>query len=183
MDQARSVWILSLDADEEVSPSLVKEIKAAIANSAHDGYTVPRLTNFLGRWIRHCGWYPDRVLRLFRKDKGQFDGAVVHERVVLNGSCGALKADLHHYSYPTLELYLEKSTRYTTIGAEEAFRCGKRAGFFDLVIRPPVSFISHYFVRLGLLDGIEGFMVSAFSSMAVFVKYAKLRTLQRKQAG
>jgi len=178
--QASHDWVLSVDADEEVSNELADEIRRTISNpDASDGYDMPRKTRFLGRWIKHCGWYPDRVLRLFKKSKGGFNDARIHEAVEVNGSVGHLSGELLHHCYPSLEHYLAKSNRYTTIGAREAYRSGKRAGVFDLVIRPPVSFISHYFVRQGFLDGLEGLLVSALSAVAVLVKYAKLRQIQR----
>jgi glycosyltransferase involved in cell wall biosynthesis len=182
VEKATSRWILSVDADEVVTAELAEEIRQmlSIGTNRH-GFDMPRLTNFLGRWIRHCGWYPDRVLRLFLKAHGGFDDAPVHERVVLNGDVGHLKGVLRHYSYPTLEHYLTKSNRYTTLGARQAFENGKRAGWFDLVIRPPVSFISHFISRQGFRDGLEGLLISVLSAVAVLVKYAKLRALQKAQ--
>jgi glycosyltransferase involved in cell wall biosynthesis len=182
VDAASGPWILSVDADEEVTPELAAEIQSHIASSdAAVGYYIPRRTNFLGRWIGHCGWYPDYVLRLFRKEKGRFDGAVIHERVVVDGSTERLKHDLLHYCYPDMESYLAKSNKYTTIGAEQAFASGKRTGLFDLTLRPAVSFFSHYLVRQGFRDGLEGLMISALSASAVFVKYAKLRKLSNTE--
>jgi glycosyltransferase involved in cell wall biosynthesis len=182
VDKATSHWILSIDADEVVSPELTKEIQELLANGTDcHGFDVPRKTNFLGRWILHCGWYPDRVLRLFRKSHGNFNDAPVHERVILNGDIGHLKRELLHYSYPTLEHYLVKSNRYTTIGAQKAFQDGRRAHWFDLVIRPFVSFLSHYISRQGFRDGLEGLLISVLSAVAVMMKYAKLRALQKEQ--
>ncbi len=182
VDKATSRWILSIDADEVVAPELAAEIQELLVNSAdYHGYDMPRKTNFLGRWIHHCGWYPDRVLRLFEKTHGNFDDAPVHERVILNGDIGHLKEELLHYSYPTLEHYLSKSNRYTTLGARQALQDGRRARWFDLVIRPPVSFLSHYISRQGFRDGLEGLLISVLSAIAVMVKYAKLRALQREQ--
>jgi len=183
VQQATSRWILSIDADEVVAPELAAEIREVLTvGTDRHGFDMPRRTNFLGRWIRHCGWYPDRVLRLFLKSQGYFDDAPVHERVIIDGDVGRLMGELLHYSYPTLEHYLTKSNRYTTMGAQQAFESGKRAGWFDLVIRPPVSFISHFISRQGFRDGLEGLLISVLSAVAVMVKYAKLRALQRAQA-
>lgn len=183
VDQATGDWILSIDADEEVTPTLRDEIGRTLSgDSSHAGYDMPRLTRFLGRWIRHCGWYPDRVLRLFRKDCGNFNDAVVHEKVELNGTIGHLSSDLLHWCYPTLDHYLTKSNTYTTLGAQQAYDRGRRAGWFDLTARPVASFVSHYVVRQGFRDGLEGFLVSSLSAVAVMNKYAKLRTLQTKAA-
>ncbi len=109
LSQATSEWILSIDADEEVSPELSREIQDIMkSNPSSDGYYMPRKTMFLGRWIYHCGWYPDGVLRLFRRSKGKFDTSVVHEKVILDGRTGDLKGELLHYSYPDLDHYFRK---------------------------------------------------------------------------
>ncbi len=180
--RAKGKWVLSIDADEEVSPELADEIGGVIRNSEnYSGFYIPRKTNFLGRWIHHSGWYPDLVLRLFLRDRGNFDEAVVHEKVVLDGKTGYLKGELRHYSYPNLEQYLEKFNHYTTLGAEEAFRRGKRERWLDIVVRPPVAFVKHYISRQGFRDGMEGFIISVMSSIAVFVKYAKLRHMERQE--
>lgn len=176
--QASGDWILSVDADEALSPSLAEEIRGIVDSSpAIDGYDMPRLTNFLGRWIRHCGWYPDRVLRLFRRGRGRFTDATVHEQLVVDGPTGHCLGNLYHHSYPTLELYIEKFNRYTTMGAEQAFERGERTSLFDLTFRPAAAFVKHYISKAGFLDGVEGLMISVLSSCAVFVKYAKLRQL------
>jgi glycosyltransferase involved in cell wall biosynthesis len=178
---AEGEWVLSIDADEQVSAELASEIQSIIMHDADAvGYEIPRLTNFLGRWIRHCGWYPDPVLRLFRRGRGKFTDDLVHERVLVDGPVGRCRHDLLHYSYPTLDVFFEKFNRYTTEGAVQEAARGRRAGIFDLTIRPFVSFIKHYISKAGFLDGVEGFLVSALSSSAVFVKYAKLRQLNRE---
>lgn len=181
VSNATSDWILSIDADEEVSPLLREEIQSILAteDAPLAGYFVRRKTLFLGRWIKHCGWYPDYILRFFRRSKGDFNDAVVHEKVILDGPIGKLQGELLHYSYPTLEDYLRKSNWYTTLGAQEAHKKGIRAGWFDIVIKPILSFISHYIIRQGFRDGLEGFLVSGLSAMAVMTKYTKLREIQR----
>jgi len=182
VERAQGRWILAIDADEEVSSELARQIKQVVRRSdGYPGYYVPRRTNFLGRWIRHSGWYPDPVLRLFRKDKGNFDEAVIHEKVVLNGVAGRLTGELLHYSYPDLETYLRKFNRYTTIGAEEALRMGRRTHWYDIVVRPPVAFIKHFLSQQGFRDGMEGFLIAVMSAAAVLVKYAKLRHLGKRQ--
>ncbi|NOY87794.1 MAG: glycosyltransferase family 2 protein [FCB group bacterium] len=169
-------WILSVDADEVVSEELKKEIQAVLDNNSfYAGYYIPRKTQFLGRWIKHCGWYPDYVLRLFRKSRGNFNEAYVHEKVVLQGDTTRLKNELLHYSYPDLESYFKKFNRYTTMGAEEAFQQGIKTGWFKIAIKPVISFFIHYIMKQGLRDGMEGFLVSVLSSLAVMVKYAKLK--------
>lgn len=183
VSQAKETWVLSIDADEEVSSELAAEIESILSNgTSYAGFYIPRKTNFLGRWIRHSGWYPDPVLRLFLKAKGNFNEVVIHEKVLLDGEAGHLKGELRHYSYPSLEHYLDKFNRYTTLGAEEAFRSGKRPRWFDIVVRPPVSFIKHYISKQGYRDGWEGFIISVMSSIAVLVKYAKLRHMTKKES-
>jgi glycosyltransferase involved in cell wall biosynthesis len=184
VSMAAGNWILSIDADEEVSPELAAEIRHIIKDGPkYDGYYIPRRTMFLGRWVSHCGWYPDRVLRLFDKSRGNFNQSSVHEKVILDGKSGHLQGELRHYSYPTLKHYLKKFNRYTTLGAEEAFRLGKKASWFDMAVRPPATFFKHYIAKQGFRDGWEGFVISMLSSMAVLVKYAKLRELKQRNTG
>jgi len=181
VDKASGEWILSLDADEVVSGELAAEIKKALeGDNEYSGYYILRKANFLGRWIYHCGWYPDPVLRLFEKSRGDFNDALVHEKVLVEGRVGRLKGELWHYSYPTLESYFVKFNRYTAMGAEAALQRGKRAGWFDILVKPPVSFLKHYIVKQGFRDGWEGFLISILSSAAVLVKYAKLRELEKE---
>jgi len=178
---AEGEWILSIDADEVVTDELAFEIKNVIQHeSEYSGYLMPRRVNFLGRWINHCGWYPDLLLRLFLKSRGNINTAMIHERVEIDGPVGRLKGDLLHYSYPDMESYFVKFNRYTTLGAETAFENGRRAGWFDILVKPPVSFFKHYIAKQGFRDGWEGFLISFLSSTAVLVKYAKLRALNKK---
>ena len=184
VDRATGEWVLSLDADEVVSEELAAEIRKVLeSDNRYSGFYMPRKANFLGRWIYHCGWYPDPVLRLFDKRKGNFNDALVHEKVLVEGRVGRLKGELLHYSYPTLDSYFVKFNRYTRMGAETARRRGKKAGWFDMVVKPPVSFFKHYIVKQGFRDGWEGFLISVLSSAAVLVKYAKLRELTKKKNG
>lgn len=183
VEKATGEWIISIDADEQIPSTLAQEIKNRIESSnGIAGFYVKRKTNFLGRWILHCGWYPDYVLRLFQKNKGRFDNAYIHEKVVTDGDVGYLSGELLHFSYPDLESYLTKFNSYTTMGAEEAHKQGRKAGWFDILIRPPVSFIKHYIANQGFRDGIEGFILSSLSATAVLVKYAKLRTMQKRRS-
>ncbi len=179
--KASGEWVLSIDADEEVSPELAAEIRGAMgSNDNVSGYFIPRRTQFLGRWIYHCGWYPDPVLRLFRKADGDFDDEPVHEQVVLRGGSGRLNHDLWHYSYPTLDSYFDKFNRYTSLASERAFKQGRTAGAWDILARPLACFVKHYFLKRGFLDGLEGLIISVLSSCYVFTKYAKLRDLARR---
>ncbi len=172
-------WILSLDADEEVTEPLAEEMQRVMSSSSDIvGYYMKRRNLFLNRWISHCGWYPDYTLRLFKRDHGKFDLAIVHEELLIDGRTAFLNGELRHYNYPSLALYLERSNRYTTLGAQKAYEAGIRANWFDLTIRPAVSFFSHYIIKQGFRDGLEGFLISTLSAVAVQTKYAKLRELQ-----
>jgi len=175
-------WILSIDADEVVSEDLKNEIIAVLSlENCADGYLIPRKTNFMGRWINYSNWYPDHVLRLFNKTKGGFNSNLVHEAVEVEGQKKYLKNDLLHYSYPTLDEYFRKFNIYTRMGAEDLLAKGKKTSLFGIFIKPLAAFIKHYFLKKGFLDGIEGFLISFLSSVAVMVKYAKLRELMKKK--
>ena len=168
-------WILSIDADEVVSERLREEIKVIVReDKALDGYYIPRLSNFLGKWIRYGGWYPDYVLRLFRKDKARFDQSLVHEKLILEGKTGHLKNELLHYTDPTISHYLLKMDRYTTLGAKMLLSQGKATTLFDILFRPPAVFLKMFIIKFGFLDGWYGFLLAILSSFHVLVKYVKL---------
>lgn len=181
VSKASGKWIISLDADELLSPELAKEISGTVLlETENSGYYIKRKTNFLGRWIYHCGWYPDYVLRLFKKANGDFNDSVVHEKVVLNGKAGYLKGEILHYSYKNVEQYFKKFNNYTTMGAEQAYKSGKKAGWYHIAFKPPVAFIKHYIMKRGFLDGLEGFIISVLSAIAVMVKYSKLKEIIKR---
>ena len=183
VDAAEGEWILSIDADEVVPDSLANEIKLVInKDSKVAGYFLPRLTQFLGRWIKHGGWYPDYVLRLFRRDQGAFDDAVVHESVQVTGPTAELHHALEHYSYPDLDSYFYKLNRYTTLAAEDLNARGRQAGLFKILINPIAKFLKQYCVRGGWLDGTECLILAVLSAGYVMTKYAKLRDLNRRTA-
>jgi glycosyltransferase involved in cell wall biosynthesis len=179
LDQAAGEWVLFLDADERVSDALRAAILAVLdASDAKDGYTMPLLTRYLGRWIRHGGWYPDRKLRLFRRGRGRWVGGDVHERAEVDGSVGALDGDLLHYSYASIADHLVTIDRYTTLSAEQKHRAGARAGPVSLVLRPAAKFAVTYVLRRGFLDGVPGLVVAVTGAFYVFLKYAKLWELR-----
>jgi glycosyltransferase involved in cell wall biosynthesis len=178
LEHAGGDWILSIDADEEVSFTLKGEILQLMEKEPEkDGYFIPRKTQFLGRWILHSGWYPDLVLRLFRKSAGGFTSALVHEKVEVSGKTGRLHNPLMHYSYPTLEDYTRKLDHYSSLGAEELFQAGKRFSSYSLVVKPIVSFLRKLIWQRGWRDGWEGFLIAYLSSTGTLLKYAKLRSL------
>jgi glycosyltransferase involved in cell wall biosynthesis len=174
-------WVLWIDADEELTPELKEElINFKKSKPQHDAYYVKRRAFFLGKWIKHCGWYPGYVLRLFNKNKARFDSKNVHEGLQVEGKKGYLKNDLNHYTDPDVKHYFEKFNNYTTLAAGELHSKGKRAGMRDLLLRPPFLFLKMYILRLGFLDGLHGLILSVFSSLYVFTKYVKLWEMDRK---
>ncbi len=176
LTHATGEWILWLDADERVSPGLASEIRAILAENPQEvaGYEIARRAYFLGAWIRHSGWYPGRVTRLFRRGTGHFGLTQVHEQLHVEGRIARTTSDLLHYTDPDLRHYLNKLNRYTSLAAEDLRASGRRAGLWDLIVRPPFQFVKMYLLRRGFLDGREGFILAVLSSAYVFTKYAKL---------
>jgi glycosyltransferase involved in cell wall biosynthesis len=182
LDIATGDWILWLDADERVTPELASEIREVLADDDPecDGYSVARRAYFLDKWIKHCGWYPSRVVRLFRKGKARFSEARVHEQLLIAGGVGALKNDLLHFTDPNLYHYFAKFNTYTTLAARELQDGGRHFSVADVLLKPPFMFLKMYILRFGILDGMHGFLLSLASSAYVFAKYAKLWELQKK---
>jgi glycosyltransferase involved in cell wall biosynthesis len=180
--QTAHEWVLWLDADERVMPELAAEIAALdLETTGNSAYRMARRAYFLGRWISHSGWYPGRVVRLFRKGKAKFTPAAVHEGLEIDGNIADLKNDLLHYTDPNLYHYFEKFNRYTTLAAAEAGARGKRFGMSDLLVRPAWLFVKMYVIKRGFLDGMQGLILALLSSAYVFTKYAKLWEVQNKQ--
>jgi glycosyltransferase involved in cell wall biosynthesis len=175
LQKAAGDWILSLDADEEVESALAHEIRDALAGKpVAAGFWIPRKNFFLGRRIRHGGFYPDPKLRLFRRGAGAFEARLVHEDVRVQGPTARLKNHLLHHAYPTLESYLEHMNRYSSLGAEMSVTA-RPAGFsfVDIVIRPRLTFFYNYVLRGGFLDGREGLLLHLYHANYVSWKYAK----------
>ncbi len=180
--KASSEWVLSVDCDEVITPDLKDEVlKAVNEKDNYDGYYIPRRSNFLGKWMNHSGWYPDYVLRLFKKEKAKFNQALVHEKIEVFGKIGYLKNSLLHYTDPDIKSYLSKLDFYTTLNAEELLKKKKKTKVFDFILRPLGIFFKMFFLKRGFLDGIHGFILAVLSSFYVFIKYAKLWDLQRKK--
>jgi glycosyltransferase involved in cell wall biosynthesis len=171
-------WVFWIDADEEVSGNLQKEIRSLSFDV--DGYRIARTTRYLNRWIRHGCWNPDTVLRLFRKDRGGFTDAVVHEQFRLQGVSRLLNGTLYHYSYRDIAHHLSKMNSFTTLAAQNMQQRGKRASFSALLLRPAFHFVKGYLLRRGFLDATPGLIVALLDSYYVFLKYAKLWELQRQ---
>ena len=167
-------WILSLDADERVTPPLADEIRALLAaDPPRRGYRVPRVSHYLGRWIRGTDWYPDYQLRLYDRRAGEWNGRRVHESVALKGSPGVLSRELEHHPYRDISHHLATIDRYTTLAADEMRANGRRVSLAGLVLHPPFAFLRNYVLRGGFRLGGVGFVVSVLNSYYVFVKLAK----------
>jgi glycosyltransferase involved in cell wall biosynthesis len=178
---ARFPWVLSLDADERVSPELAAQIVRVVAEDADVAYEIPRLTQFCGRWIRHCGWTPDHVLRLFKRDAARFSDDLVHERVLLaRGATARLTVPLLHYSYPTPAHYWRKLEQYSQAWAEQRFAQGQNTTMLRAGLAGVVAFLRSYVLRLGFLDGAMGFAVCTMQAQAAFGKYFALYCLNQK---
>src|SRR6185369_6157864 len=202
LDKASGDWILSLDADEEVEPTLAEEIGHYILGRAREstqdgvpnrtialiattitGLWIPRKNHFLGRWIKHGGYWPDRKLRLFRRGAARFENRLVHEDVKLEGQAHELNGALLHHSYPTVSDYIEHMNRYSTLGAEMVVAKGPvHFTAINLTLRPLATFIYNYLLRLGFLDGKPGFLLHVNHSIYVAWKYAKAWELSRAKA-
>ena len=176
LDEAVNEWVLWLDADERVTPELAAEIQSLVQNSSvrYTGFEVARRAYFLGKWIKHCGWYPGYVTRLFRRTAGRFNESRVHERLELSGSIGRLRHDLLHYTDENLYHYFLKFNRYTSLAAQDLAAENKQFTLYDVIVRPPFLFFKMYILRLGFLDGVHGLILSLVSAAYVFVKYAKV---------
>jgi glycosyltransferase involved in cell wall biosynthesis len=180
-DQAGNTWVLHMDADERVTPALRDEIRSLDLNaSPYDAYEVPRYHFFLQSWIRHSAWYPDRKIRLFRKDRCRWGGYAPHDVVKVPGRLGRLKNDILHFIYTDVAHFAATKNTYSTLTAQDHFRNGRKALLTDITIRPLYAFLYRYCIRLGFLDGLAGFAISVMEAHGVFLKYLKLYETQKK---
>ncbi len=177
-EQARCDWVLSVDADERVTPELAREIQAVLAAPDAAGYRMPRVTWHLGRWIRTTDWYPDYQLRLYDRRRARWTPRRVHESVEADGPVGQLTHDLQHYAYRDLSHHHQTMDRYTTLAAAEMFDAGRSAGLVELALHPPAAFLRNYILRRGCFDGAAGLIVSSMNAYYVFLKLAKLHALE-----
>lgn len=178
---AHMPWVLSLDADERVSTELAAQIQQAVAQDGADCFEIPRLTQFCGQWIRHCGWTPDYVLRLFRRERARFSDDLVHERVLVGGPVARLSSPLWHFSYPTPTHYWRKLEQYSQAWAQQRFVRGQNTSMLRAALAGVVAFLRSYVFRLGFLDGAMGFAVCAMQAQAAFGKYFALYCLNQKK--
>lgn len=176
--RAEHDWVLSLDADEALSEALEAEIWRLKKNGPqHDAYTMPRMAKYLGRWILHSGWYPDRKVRLYDRRKATWVGEYVHESVQVNGSVGHLESNLLHHTCESISEHLRTLDRYTTLAAQEVVAHKRVVGWSNLLLEPLWTFLRTYMWQLGFLDGLEGLTIAYMAATYTFLKYAKARNM------
>ena len=184
ISRATQEWVFSIDADEALSADLLSELlhwkNEMRISSQIAGFSMPRCVFYEGRWIRHGDWYPDRLVRLFRKNSGNFEGGKVHERLVVNGEIVRLKGDLEHYSFDSIQDHRDRCGKYAKLWAESKHEAGASVMFFEGWIRAWFRFVRGFFLRFGFLDGWRGLIISWLSAKEVAMKYKKLRALKKK---
>ncbi len=178
LSYATHEWVFSIDADERITTDLQAQLIQAMADDAKEGFYVPRLSQFCGKFIRHSGWYPDYVLRLFRRIKGRFSDDLVHERVILEGTAGQLSSPLLHFSYLNEADVQRKTEQYARAGAIQMYHTGKNASFVDAPLRASWAFIRTFCFRCGFLDGTAGFNIALMNARTTYLKYDQLKTLR-----
>ncbi len=184
LTQASYENLLSVDADEALSETLKNSVLEAKANWTYDGYRFNRLTNYCGKWIRHCGWYPDKKLRLYDRRKGKWEGLNPHYSFKMEPDARIkfLPGDLLHYSYYTIDQHIAQTNKFSTIIAGEYFRKGKKVSILiHLILYPHFIFFKRYILQLGFMDGLEGFIICKNTAFYKFLTYAKLKELIRQE--
>jgi glycosyltransferase involved in cell wall biosynthesis len=180
-DLASHPWILSLDADERISAELRTELLALKGEDPTcSGFSMPRLVFYLGRWIRHCGWYPDPKIRLFRGDSARWEGEYVHETLAVRGEIRKLKGPLHHYTYRSIGDHLARLNKFADLGAQKLYAQGRKSRWYHLLVLPSSRFVKSYILKRGFLDGFAGMVVCVLNGYSIFVRYAKLREIWKK---
>ncbi len=174
LESCRNEWVLSIDADERVSRKLYEEISQVLGKPSADGYSMPRKVFYINRWIEHCGWYPANKVRLVRKSKAKWGGVDPHDSLLVDGKVEKLKGDIYHLSFDSIHDHFKTIDSFTKVGAEEAFKMGKRANMLDITVRPCFTFVKMYFLKLGFLDGIPGLIICLLSAFHTFTKYQRL---------
>ena len=172
LDESTGDWILSIDADERITPELERDILEAVRQGTADGFHIKRRSQFLGKWMQHGGWYPDRVLRLARRDKARFDPAPVHEKLIVDGTTGELEHPMLHFSYRDLGDVLQKQRKYALMGAAKNRAAGKRCGTVVAIARGGWTFVRLFFIQRGFLDGRHGLISALAKSQETFWRYA-----------
>ena len=176
LERATTDWVLCVDADERVTPELRDEILERFnqGDPDCDGFLIPRRTHFLGRWIKHCGWYPDPKLRLFRREKARFGDNDPHDKVLLDGRTQRLENDLLHFTYRDLSHNVSTVNTFSSVQANRLAAHGTGAGVLDLTLRPLWRFFWQYIIRLGFLDGLPGLIICGMSAFGIFLRQAKV---------
>ncbi|MDC3337842.1 glycosyltransferase family 2 protein [Flavobacteriales bacterium] len=180
--QAKHQYVLSLDADEALDEQLISEISFIKSNWTHDGYSMNRLNQFCGKWIKHGGWYPDKKLRLWDSSKGKWGGTNPHDCFQLNESSTIkhIQGDLLHYTYYEVNEHIRQINYFTDIAAQAYYNKGKRSDLIKIYIKPRLLFLKMYVLKLGFLDGYYGWVIAKNSAHSTFLKYVKLREIQRR---
>jgi glycosyltransferase involved in cell wall biosynthesis len=180
LDLARGEWVLSIDADEAVTPRLREEIESRLAADGYAAYRLPRRSSYCGRYMRHSGWWPDHVTRLFRRGSARFSDDLVHERLIVNGPVGTLKEPLEHEAFRDLDEVLHKVNAYSTAGAISLQKRGRQASLLKAISRGWWAFFRTYVLRAGFLDGREGFMLAVSNAEGTYYRYVKLMLMNRE---
>lgn len=182
LSYATNEWVFSIDADERVTPELCTSIKTALQDDLGcSAYRISRLSSYCGRFMRHSGWYPDRIVRLFKREAARFTDALVHESVEVQGKIGLLKGELLHYSYEDLEQVLNKANQYSSAAARMLQGRGRKSSMSGAVMRGMWTFVRTYFLQRGFLDGREGFMVAVSNAEGTYYRYLKLMLLNEQR--
>ena len=182
LDKAQGDWVLSIDADEVVTTELRTEIEKALQQQEFNGYYIPRLSSYCGKQIRHGGWWPDYVLRLFRRNTGYFTESVVHERIVVQGEIGKLTSPLLHDAFVSLDEVLRKVNDYSSLGAEMLRQKGVQSSLSKAIFKAFWIFIRTYLLKAAFLDGRQGLMLSISNAEGTYYKYVKLLELQNRRS-
>ncbi len=175
--QAKNDWVLSLDADEEVTPALRKEIERcleSVAQTGEAGFWIPRKTWYLNRWVMHGGWYPNSLVRLANRKNARWTEPHVHEELKVEGKLGEIREPILHYSFPSIASQVETNLRFAHLGCQDLQHKGTRSSLPKLLLKPLGKFFETYFIKLGFLDGLAGFVISMNAAHSMFLKYAYL---------
>lgn len=179
LEKATNTWVLSLDADEHITTELKLEIQQAIKNNQNNGFEIPRLSSYCGRNIKHAGWWPDYVLRLFKRESGAFSPDLVHERVIVDGQISKLRSPILHEAFIDPDEVLAKVNHYSTLGAQKLYASGKSSSLQKAIFKGLWTFFRTYFLKAAFLDGRQGFMLAISSAEVTYYKYVKLLTLNK----
>lgn len=182
LNKATYEWVLSIDADEQVSPELQIEIKQAMQTTNVEGFEIPRLSSYCGKEIKHGGWWPDYVLRLFKREQGKFTEDLVHERIIVDGSIKKLSNHLLHEAFINPDEVLHKINSYSTLGAQKLYQQGKRTTLTQAIFKGLWTFIRTYLLKASILDGQQGLMLAISNAEGTYYKYLKLFDLQRTES-